>query len=375
MAKNSKWHVRERAEEDTVVATSVVIADFLASPEVKRLSKSTRKEYAANLGAFSLWCDSHSVERGRAIVEADGTHPPLMLHEITNVVVSAFLEHIKATCRPAKAAHTTLSDHTLHQYVKDIKRLLNWCLDDEQYTEHIKPIVINRIQMPTIEQTVIDAFTDAQIDMLRRVCEQRHTRTYSEHLCLRDRLIVDLLLDTGIRVAELASLTIEHVHLERHDPYIRVYGKGRKWRDVGLGEETRRLVGRYLRTFREPTVEYQIHEQLNKLSPREQAAAKKDRIGKALLIVNRTGKPFTTSGIEQLVRKLGEYAGIDSTRCSPHTFRYTFAVRFMQANDNDIYRLSKLLGHTSVKVTENYLRSFKQSEARKGVRSPLDNLK
>ena len=195
----------------------------------------------------------------------------------------------------------------------------------------------------------------------------------SEHLQLRDLAILAVLLDTGIRATELVTLTIGHVHVEAQDAYIRVFGKGSKWGEVGLGEEARRTVKKYLRMFREPTIDYALQAELAKLPPRQQQQVKKQRTQEQRLFVNRAGQPLTKSGLHQIIARLGEWAGIEGVRCSPHTFRHTFSVNFIRQG-GDIYRLSKLLRHTSVKVTENYLKSLQQTEARKGAKSVLDNL-
>jgi integrase/recombinase XerD len=91
--------------------------------------------------------------------------------------------------------------------------------------------------------------------------------------------------------------------------------------------------------------------------------------------MNRYGRSLRPNGLYQIFDRLGQWAGIspDEVRCSPHTCRHTFAVNFIRQG-GDIYTLSKLLRHSSIKVTEEYLKSLKQSEARRGAKSVLDNL-
>ena len=90
------------------------------------------------------------------------------------------------------------------------------------------------------------------------------------------------------------------------------------------------------------------------------------------MFLNRYGRPLTVSGIDQLLERLNGWARVQGVRVSAHTFRHTFAINYLK-NGGDIYRLSRLLGHTSVQVTEGYLRAFKQHEARQGV-SVLDRM-
>lgn len=60
------------------------------------------------------------------------------------------------------------------------------------------------------------------------------------------------------------------------------------------------------------------------------------------------------SGLLQLIRRLGRKAGIQATRCSPHTFRNTFAVEFLRGGGN-LFSLQQLLGHSSLSMTNRYV--------------------
>jgi integrase/recombinase XerD len=91
------------------------------------------------------------------------------------------------------------------------------------------------------------------------------------------------------------------------------------------------------------------------------------------LFTSRHHESLSESALAQIIDRLGRQAGIEGVRCSPHTFRHTFATLFMRAS-NDIFRLSKLLGHSSVKITEQYLKSFSQQDARRGAPSPVGEI-
>ncbi|HYT34088.1 MAG TPA: site-specific integrase, partial [Ktedonobacteraceae bacterium] len=83
---------------------------------------------------------------------------------------------------------------------------------------------------------------------------------------------------------------------------------------------------------------------------------------------------LSVSGLEQIITQLGERAHITGVRCSPHTLRHTWAVRYL-LNGGDLYKLSRLMGHTSVKITERYVASMRAWQARQGGQSVLDHLK
>lgn len=371
---NSRFHVRQRKEANAVVSVKEAVLDFLASTEVKSKQPSTKREYEHNLLAFAEWCGKHSLSQNRKdqswlAIPVREKHEPIYLHKVNDHVVHLFLQHVAQTSKPARNDHEELSDWTFRNYVKCIKRFLNWCLLDEQYCEHTKKIIVERIAIPKIEQEIIQTFSSEQLEALFDACD----REDSDHLRIRDKAILSLLLDSGIRASELCGLTIGNTDLDPRDPHIKVYGKGGKWGEVGMGENARRMLARYIRQFREPTIEHRIADQLKRLPDREAAIRKRELMCKERVFVNRAGAPLTRGGLLQLIYRLGEWAGVEGIRCSPHDFRHTFAKMFME-NGGDIFQLSRILRHTSVKTTETYLRSLMQSEIRKGAKSVLDNL-
>jgi integrase/recombinase XerD len=298
---------------------------------VKRLRPMTKEGYRQKLAVFTDWCETNSVT----------------LETIRAKVVDEFLDHLRNTRTPHKANNEAISTYTLAGYVRVILSFLNWCLDDEEYSEYVKHAVVRRIKKPKIIETIIETFTSEQIEALFAACDRQE----SEHLQLRDRAILSLLLDTGIRANELCTLTIGNVDTSADDPHITVFGKGSKWREVGLGATSRRVLRRYIRQFR--------------------ATASRNEP----VFVGRYHEPLTTNGLGQLVLRLGKVAGIQGVRCSPHTFRHYFAINYLLQKDSDIYRLSRLMGHTDIEVTTRYLKAMKQKEARQGGQSVLDSMR
>lgn len=350
MAKNVR-KIRKRTTDDGISVREVAEA-YLSSAHVRRLSARTQKTYNELL-TFVSWAEDHKIQ----------------LHQVRDQIIFEFLEHIKATHKPRRNFSSAISTHTLHKYVRMIKSFLNWCLLDDEYSQYVKAITIQRIEMPTKENVIIETFNVQQIDALFQACDKEQ----SEHLRMRDRAILSVLLDSGLRAQELCGLTIGNISLDPKDSYVRIFGKGRKWGEVGLGEQSRRNVQKYIRTFREPTIEYSIEQEQKNVSPRQLSAIKKDRMQQELVFVNRSGDRLTDSGLYRIIERLGRWSGIDLKRCSPHIFRHTFAVMFIRSG-GDIYTLSKLLRHSSVKTTEEYLKSLMQTEARHGALSVLDNL-
>jgi integrase/recombinase XerD len=146
-----------------------------------------------------------------------------------------------------------------------------------------------------------------------------------------------VLLETGIRVSELCSLRLQDVH----EDHIRVFGKGKKEREIGVSPGVSKVLWKYVHQYRDPALDAEL-----------------------LVFVNRRGKRLTRSGIERFLLLLKDKTRITGVRVSAHTFRHTFACVYME-NGGEIYKLSRLMGHSSVEVTEEYLKVFNLRAARK----------
>lgn len=362
----------KKRDESRGIAVQEAIDAYLQCAHVKKLSARTQEEYQDELGCFGQWCSEHSITQKNktTIMIVELLDDPVMLHQVNDQLVHLYLEHLRATHKPSKKTNTEIAASTLAGVVRVIKTFLNWCLLDEQYSQHVQAIVVKRIEKPQVEEAIVEAFSAEQIEALFKACDKEE----SEHLQVRDRAILSVLLDSGLRATELCTLTIGNISLDSKDAYVRIHGKGNKWGEVGLGEKARRAVQKYIRMFREPTVEYEVQQENKNFSDRQLKQVVQQQLRQSLVFVNRYGKPLTKSGLYRIIERLSQWAGIDlELDCHPHVFRHTFAKLFMQ-NGGDIYQLSKLLRHSSVKVTELYLKSLRQSEARKGAKSVLDNL-
>ena len=146
----------------------------------------------------------------------------------------------------------------------------------------------------------------------------------------RDKAILLILLDTGIRVSELCDISIDDVNLE--SGRIFVTGKGNKSRFVFLGKISRQAIWSYV------AERFPNHE-----PPKDEP-----------LFVERYGMyRLTRQGVLQLVRRLGTKAGIKGVH--PHRFRHTFAVEFLR-NGGNVFELQQLLGHSDLEMSRRYVK-------------------
>src|SRR4030066_844472 len=145
---------------------------------------------------------------------------------------------------------------------------------------------------------------------------------------MRDRLIIKLLYETGMRVGELCSLTIGDVDLESGE--------------ITIQEEKRQEKGRKV-----PLVNSWTKSML-----RDYIGSRKIR--KDPLFVSNKRGPLSRRQIERLVAKYGEAIGLEKDKCHPHVLRHTHAVYALKSGI-DLRTLQQNLGHSSIEVTAIYL--------------------
>ena len=179
----------------------------------------------------------------------------------------------------------------------------------------------------------------AGIDTPKR---EKHTRQflrsdeYTKMLSLaggnpRDYAILQVFLQTGIRVSELANLTIEDVDFIK--PAIRVRGKGNQEREIALEKRGVQALKNYL-------------------------AARAENLSD-ILFLNYMGEPISERGIRKLVVKYRKNAGI-TKRASCHSLRHTFAT-YKAEKGVSPFQLQQWLGHANLNTTQIYVHLGKQN--------------
>jgi integrase/recombinase XerC len=145
----------------------------------------------------------------------------------------------------------------------------------------------------------------------------------------RDRAILELLYGSGLRVSEVAGLTLDRVDLDRGR--VLVFGKGSKERDLPLSDPAREALRAWIRDGRQ------------EMAPEDPSTS---------LFFNRRKHPVGGRDIRRLV---GRYGGVTLTgrRVTPHTLRHSFATHLLEGGA-DIRAVQELLGHASVATTQRY---------------------
>lgn len=145
----------------------------------------------------------------------------------------------------------------------------------------------------------------------------------------RDRVMLELLYATGLRVSELVSLQMAQVNFEVG--FLRVTGKGSKQRIVPMGELARRLLQQYVDEVRPSIL--------------------KQRLSRFVFITRRGGL-LTRQAYWKNLRQRAKRAGI-AKRISPHVLRHSFATHLLEGGA-DLRSVQAMLGHASIATTQIY---------------------
>lgn len=146
---------------------------------------------------------------------------------------------------------------------------------------------------------------------------------------IRDRAMFETLYATGLRVSELANLSLGDLHLDLG--FIQTLGKGNKERMVPLGEEAVFWIEKYLDQVRDGWL---------------------PKAGSDYLFLTQRGKAFTRQGIWKTLNKYVSLAGIQK-KVSPHVLRHSFATHILE-NGADLRLVQELLGHENISTTQIY---------------------
>jgi len=223
----------------------------------------------------------------------------------------------------------TLSPVSVAGYVRGLKAFGHWCRAEEL----AMAAALCGLSRPRVPHKLVEPLSD---NALRRLVDSGSTR---------DRAIVLLMLDTGLRLSELAGLRRCDL---RPDGSVKVMGKGARERIVPVGGVARQALVRYLREERGADPELPIFRA-------------------------RGGGPLGARGIQQVFKRLKVRAGIPG-RCSPHTLRHTFARAYL-VNGGDAFSLQRMLGHSTLDMVKRYVAlADTDLAARHKTASPADRL-
>lgn len=227
------------------------------------------------------------------------------------------------------ASQTAVSNKTVLNYHTGLSAFWTWAVKEKLVPEHI----LHKVDRPKPEKRAIVPFTEADIRSLLGVVGKSRTyaRPYKKENAHslpnqeRNRAIILLLLDTGIRASELCGLCIHEVDVKNQRMVVR--GKGSKERAVPISARTGQAIWRYL-------------------------ATRPDADAGEPLFATSNGDPMDRDRLLKQLNNIGERAGIANVH--PHRFRHTFSINYLR-NGGDPWTLQMILGHATMEMVRVYL--------------------
>jgi site-specific recombinase XerD len=184
---------------------------------------------------------------------------------------------------------------------------------------YIDTNIATKIVLPFTESTTPNVLTQTECDKLRAACDTSS----------RDRAIIELLLQTGIKLSELVHLTLNDIEVgetEKKPGVMRILGsKAKKQRWIPINTKASVALKNYLDTRSDP--------------------------GSGVLFLNRFGEPLSESGVQKMLRKYLKQAGIGNA--SIHTLRHTFGAQHI-AKGTSLKTIQEVMGYKDVRSASVY---------------------
>lgn len=238
-----------------------------------------------------------------------GVTSPAQVNQEEVVAFASSLAAPEARLAPRSVAQAFSAVRSFHRF-----------LMTEGFSEDDPSAVLSSPRLP---KRLPKALTLAQVDKLLDAPPGGDVKG------LRDRVILEMLYATGVRISELVGVDLGDMDIEER--VVTVHGKGDRWRIVPFGPPTAEVVRVYLRDARP-------------------GLAKKGRSN--ALVLNMRGARLTRQGCWKIIKGHARTAGIEEI-VTPHALRHTFATHLLEGGAS-LLVVQELLGHVSISTTQIY---------------------
>lgn len=277
------------------------LQEYLLEIEIRKYTQKTIRSYRNNLNLFIRYLSKET-----NAIETD---------ELTLASVKKFtlymVEHGK------KGTY-------INGILKTIKSFIQYCYDEGYGGFNTK----KNFKWCNEDKPIITTFKPSQVRKMLISCNG------NDYLSVRDKAILSVLFETGIRCWELCCIKPE----DMHEDFIIINGKHHKQRVVPITPILRKALSKY-----------------------DAARASYFTLKNTdnYYFLSNHGKQLTNSAVEHIVKRHGE--GIEDIRVSPHTCRHFFAQQHVKIG-TDLYTISRLLGHENIGITQTYLNSLRDED-------------
>ena len=294
------------------------MAAFLLSLERDDLAPATVRGYRYDLLHFLAW--RRTVQEGAFVIQ------DLAEHDLI-----AYRQHMVAAGRRPAA---------INRRLEALRRLCRWARGTGALTadvaQGVRPVRTVRDRQPV-------GLTDIEVHAILRAAGAS-----SHGLATRNYAMVQLMLQAGLRVGEVAALRITDITMNDRSGSVRIrHGKGLKAREAPLNATARRALKQHL--------------------DRRQAPGKD-----APLFVSSRETAMPVRTIQAVITSLARRARLKRVAVSAHTLRHTFALGYLRDNPGKLVELASLLGHESLDTTAIYTRPSRDDLAADLERSHLN---
>lgn len=277
----------------------LAIKEYLRDIEIRKYTPKTIRSYTVNLGVLLSFLEIQNITE---------------TEDLTPLVMKEFALFMSKRGRKGTYINSLL---------KVAKSFITYCYNEGYggFNTRYKFAWVKE------EKPVVRAFKPKDVKMMLGDC------VGADFLPIRDRAILTMLFETGIRCYELCCIQNEDIH----DDFIIIKGKNHKQRVVPITPILSKAM-----------IKYNVMKD-------NQFPFKKNEF----YFVSFHGNQLTNSAVEHIIKRHGE--GVEGVRVSPHTCRHFFAQTQLKMG-TDLYTISRLLGHESIAITQTYLDSLRDED-------------
>jgi site-specific recombinase XerD len=285
------------------ITLTTAFEQFIRSREIDARTARTLHGYQGVLAALAEW-----LARERGVTDA---------WALTRDDIETWLLWLRQT--RSEATGKRRSAHTIQSYATHALAALRW-LETRGVIPALTTAGLHKPGIPVNERKRPQTLTDAEVEALFAACAWDGQGEGEQHaLAARNRALLSMLLDTGVRVSEAASMRVEAINWERRSA--EVLESKTRLRAVAFGDgRTTDLLRRYALRGPRHALCYALDG--SALDPDITDAT-------GALWLGRDGYPLTAVGVEKLLARLRARAAVTS-QCSPHTCRRYYITRSLQ---------------------------------------------